>query len=189
MSAPSGYTKVGTVAYSDKGDYNNYDTYNRFNTVLYNGSTWVARHDGVTGVPPVEGNDWHCVARGFILVTDAVPIKNSTNPVQSGGVYDAVKNLNDSKQVKFRYVLEDQELEFEETPADSGIYIATLLNTDITSNTRAAVYFTDACIQAAQKAKMDIYTDTGRIIFRAKKEPTMTLVCDVVYQKEYVPEG
>ena len=184
MATPIGYTKVGTIAYSDKGAYNSFATYNKYNVVVYNGSSWVCKQDGVTGIIPVEGDNWHLMARGFILVIDPIPQAGSTNPVESGGVYTELSNLNASKQTKFRYVLPLQELAT--TDFDENTKRAQILNTDITSATRAEVYFTDACIAEARKAKIDVYTDTGRIVFQAKKIPSTTLVCDIIYDKEYV---
>lgn len=187
MSVPVGYIAVGTVGYTDKGDYDTYTTYNRFNTVLYNACTWVAKHDGVVGIPPEEGEHWHLMARGFTLVLDPIPINGSENPVMSGGVYTELKKLQDGKQVKFRYVLENQEINF-----ITNEFI--IINADITPTTHVQVYFRDNSIEAATRAKIDVFTDTGRIIFRAKKIPTqgtssVPLYCDIIYDKTYVANG
>lgn len=42
MAAPEGYTKLGNVGYADKGVYSADATYNKYNTVYHEGSTYVA---------------------------------------------------------------------------------------------------------------------------------------------------
>lgn len=101
MATPIGYTKIGTVAYTDKGAYDPYATYNKYNVVLYEASSWVCQQDGVQGITPVEGAQWHLVARGYNLQFDAVPTKNSQNVVRSGGIFDALADLNARKQDVF----------------------------------------------------------------------------------------
>ena len=64
MAAPTGYTLLGIVGYSPKGDYDATETYNRYDTVYYNDSTYYAKHDNITGVTPVAGNDWGFVCQG-----------------------------------------------------------------------------------------------------------------------------
>lgn len=66
MAIPEGYTKLGLVGYSDKGTYTAEATYNRYNVVLHNGSTYVALKDGLTGVEPSDDKvNWKYFARGF----------------------------------------------------------------------------------------------------------------------------
>lgn len=66
MSIPEGYTKLGLVGYSDKGEYSAEVTYNKYNVVLHEGSTYVALKDGLTGVTPAnDGVNWRYFARGF----------------------------------------------------------------------------------------------------------------------------
>ena len=66
MGAPQGYTALGLVGYTDKGTYLASATYNRYNVVLYNGSSYVAIKDGITGVTPSnDGVNWRLFANGF----------------------------------------------------------------------------------------------------------------------------
>lgn len=66
MPAPEGYTSLGVIGYTDKGTYAAGTTYNRFNVVLYNGSSYVAVKDGLTGVTPAnDGVNWRLFANGF----------------------------------------------------------------------------------------------------------------------------
>ena len=58
-------TSLGLVGIADKGTYNQDTTYNRGQFVLYNGSTWLALKDNLTGVEPTEGENWKYLARGF----------------------------------------------------------------------------------------------------------------------------
>lgn len=180
MAVPQGYIEIGTIGYTDLGAYNNYTTYNRFNVVTYQASSWVCRRDGVVGVPPTEGNDWHKMAQGFTLVMDDVPTNGSNNPVKSDGIYDALKVLTDGKEVKFRKVLKDQVLSF-----TTSQFVIT--DSDITEESHAIVYFDDDSLEAATRAKIDVFTDTNRIIFKAKKIPTSELVCDIIFDFVYEP--
>lgn len=66
MPAPEGYTSLGVIGYTDKGTYAAGTTYNKFNVVLYNGSSYVAVKDGLTGVTPAnDGVNWRLFANGF----------------------------------------------------------------------------------------------------------------------------
>lgn len=66
MPAPEGYTSLGVIGYTDKGTYAAGTTYNKFNVVLYNGSSYVAIKDGLTGVTPTnDGVNWRLFANGF----------------------------------------------------------------------------------------------------------------------------
>ena len=66
MPAPEGYTSLGVIGYTDKGTYAAGTTYNKFNVVLYNGSSYVAVKDGLTGVTPTnDGVNWRLFANGF----------------------------------------------------------------------------------------------------------------------------
>ena len=93
MAIPEGYTKLGLVGYSDKGTYTAEATYNRYNVVLYNGSTYVALKDGLTGVEPSDDKvNWKYFARGFeaedaaeIEVTDTYGVTDE-EPTSAGGL-------------------------------------------------------------------------------------------------------
>lgn len=66
MAAPEGYTPLAIVGYTDKGTYNAGTTYNKYNVVLYDGSSYVSIKDGVTGVTPSnDGVNWRTFANGF----------------------------------------------------------------------------------------------------------------------------
>lgn len=66
MAAPEGYTPLAIVGYTDKGTYSAGTTYNKYNVVLYDGSSYVAIKDGVTGVTPSnDGVNWRTFANGF----------------------------------------------------------------------------------------------------------------------------
>ena len=66
MGVPQGYTALGLVGYTDKGTYLASATYNRYNVVLYNGSSYVAIKDGITGITPSnDGVNWRLFANGF----------------------------------------------------------------------------------------------------------------------------
>ncbi|EXG84498.1 hypothetical protein K413DRAFT_1241 [Clostridium sp. ASBs410] len=56
---------LGTVGIADKGTYNASATYVTGNSVYYEGSTWTALKDNLTGIQPEEGENWKYLARGF----------------------------------------------------------------------------------------------------------------------------
>ena len=174
MATPSGYIAVGVVGYTSKGDYDNYTTYNRYNTVTYKNSTWVCNQDGTTGIAPVEGNIWHLMAQGYVLTLDSVPTLNSFNPVESNGIYNALKDLNDNKQTKFRTVLLNQELSFSGTDA-------VVTNLNIKESTHAYVYYASDSLAEVKKAKIEVTTEDGLIRFRAKSAPSSTITCDIIF--------
>lgn len=102
MSVPIGYTKVGTIAYTDKGDWDPYATYNKYNVVAYENSSYVCQQDEVIGIPPTSSTTiWHMVARGFSITYDDVPTAGSSNVVKSGGIYSSLQSLDNKKQDKF----------------------------------------------------------------------------------------
>lgn len=71
MAVPEGYTALGRLGYSDKGNYAAGTTYITGDVVYHNGSSYVARKDNLKGVTPVNGNDWKYLARGFAAETMA----------------------------------------------------------------------------------------------------------------------
>ena len=71
MAVPEGYSALGRLGYSDKGNYAAGTTYMTGDVVYHNGSSYVARKDNLKGVTPVNGNDWKYLARGFAAETMA----------------------------------------------------------------------------------------------------------------------
>ena len=69
MAAPEGYTKLGNVGYADKGVYSADATYNKYNTVYHEGSTYVALKDNLHGGTPADGANWRYMAKGFTAVS------------------------------------------------------------------------------------------------------------------------
>lgn len=66
MAAPEGYTPLAIVGYTDKGTYSAGTTYNKYNVLLYDGSSYVAIKDGLIGVTPSnDGVNWRTFANGF----------------------------------------------------------------------------------------------------------------------------
>lgn len=66
MAAPENYTELGLVGYTYEGSYEAAKTYNRYNCVECDGSTYVALKDNLTGVTPSnDGANWKYLARGF----------------------------------------------------------------------------------------------------------------------------
>ena len=87
MTAPEGYTKLGNVGYADKGVYSADATYNKYNTVYHEGSTYVALKDNLHGVTPADGANWRYMAKGFTEASaDAITV------IDTSGIIDGTKN-------------------------------------------------------------------------------------------------
>lgn len=59
MNAPTGYTALDLVGFTDKGTYNSSATYVKNDLVDYGQSKWQCLIDDTTNVTPVEGLNWH----------------------------------------------------------------------------------------------------------------------------------
>lgn len=87
MAAPEGYTKLGNVGYADKGVYSADATYNKYNAVYHDGSTYVALKDNLHGVTPADGANWRYMAKGFTEASaDAITV------IDTSGIIDGTKN-------------------------------------------------------------------------------------------------
>ena len=86
MAAPEGYTKLGNVGYADKGVYSADATYNKYNTVYHEGSTYVALKDNLHGVTPTNGENWRYMAKGFNEASaDGITV------IDTSGIIDGTK--------------------------------------------------------------------------------------------------
>ena len=86
MAAPEGYTKLGNVGYADKGVYSADATYNKYNVVYYEGSTYVALKDNLHGVTPANGENWRYMAKGFNEASaDGITV------IDTSGIIDGTK--------------------------------------------------------------------------------------------------
>ena len=86
MAAPEGYTKLGNVGYADKGIYSADATYNKYNVVYYEGSTYVALKDNLHGVTPSNGENWRYMAKGFNEASaDGITV------IDTSGIIDGTK--------------------------------------------------------------------------------------------------
>lgn len=87
MAAPEGYTKLGNVGYADKEVYSADATYNKYNVVYYEGSTYVALKDNLHGVTPTNGENWRYMAKGFNEASaDGITV------IDTSGIIDGTKN-------------------------------------------------------------------------------------------------
>lgn len=64
---PEGYTKLAVTGYSNMGnEYDPEKTYYKYNTVYYDGSTYVIIKDGIQGITPTnDGENYVFLAKGF----------------------------------------------------------------------------------------------------------------------------
>lgn len=58
MNVPSGYSEIGMIGYTDRGDYASNVTYVKNDLVHYSGGLWRCLIDDTTGVEPREGVNW-----------------------------------------------------------------------------------------------------------------------------------
>lgn len=79
MSVPSGYTKLGTIGYSDKGDYSSAITYSYMNVVHYNGNVYFSKQDNNTNNLPTNTSWWGVMIQGG--ATDMTGATSSTDGV------------------------------------------------------------------------------------------------------------
>lgn len=86
MAAPEGYTKLGNIGYADKGVYSADATYNKYNVVYHEGSTYVALKDNLHGVTPANGENWRYMAKGFNEASaDGITV------IDTSGIIDGTK--------------------------------------------------------------------------------------------------
>lgn len=165
MAAPEGYTKLGNVGYADKGVYSADATYNKYNVVYYEGSTYVALKDNLHGVTPANGENWRYMAKGFneasadgITVIDTSGIidgtKNKKTILQTflDKVGDFIINkavTNEALLLKLAdYVAKTDIVQTESTATDkvpSSAYLKQALGT-INSNLNKRVYYSNSVI-------------------------------------------
>ena len=87
MEIPADYEKLGRVGYVNRETYSATETYNRMDTVYYQGSTYVALADNLTGVSPDDsGTSWMYLARGF---------SNVEQPLGSKGIFIKSVSINE----------------------------------------------------------------------------------------------
>lgn len=66
MAIPEGYQFLAKLGIVYKGDYDERVTYNQYDAVYYNGSTYIALVDSQAGPPTADGVNWQYMAQGFL---------------------------------------------------------------------------------------------------------------------------
>lgn len=91
---------AGRIGFLIKGDYDASTTYNFLDIVFYNGNSYVAKKDGITGITPTEkGENWQLFAtggEGQKIDVDEELNEQSTNPVQNKAIYTEITSLKKS---------------------------------------------------------------------------------------------
>lgn len=90
MAIPEGYTFLAKLGIAYKGDYSEEETYEKFNAVYYNGSTFIALVDNPDGPPIADGANWQYMAQGFLSQV----ISNLTATDKNGVIGEAGKTVN-----------------------------------------------------------------------------------------------
>lgn len=65
MAAPEGYSALGKIGISYKGEYASSTAYERLDAVAHNGSTYLAIKDAPDGAPRDDKLNWIYLAKGF----------------------------------------------------------------------------------------------------------------------------
>lgn len=65
MVAPEGYSALGKIGISYKGEYASSTAYERLDAVAHNGSTYLAIKDAPDGAPRDDKVNWIYLAKGF----------------------------------------------------------------------------------------------------------------------------
>ena len=188
MAAPEGYTKLGNVGYADKGVYSADATYNKYNTVYHEGSTYVALKDNLHGVTPADGANWRYMAKGFTEASaDAITV------IDTSGIIDGTKNkktilqtfldkvgdfiinkavTNDALLLKLAdYVAKTDIVQVESTATNtvpSSAYLKKVKE-DINSNLSVRYDADTDCLQA-------LYNDNWTSVFLAGLNPARTWI-------------
>ena len=58
MNVPSGYSEIGMIGFTDRGDYASNATYVKNDLVHYSGGVWRCLIDDTSGIEPHEGLNW-----------------------------------------------------------------------------------------------------------------------------------
>lgn len=90
MAIPEGYTFLAKLGIAYKGDYSEAETYEKFNAVYYNGSTFIALVDNPDGQPIADGVNWQYMAQGFLSQL----ISSLTATDKNGVIGEAGKTVN-----------------------------------------------------------------------------------------------
>lgn len=114
---------LGTVAMEPKGEYNSSTYYEKLNTVLYNGSTYMAKQPS-QGITPSNTDYWQFVAGG-VKEEDIVDNLNSTatnKPLSA----NQGKNLNDKINGEINKL--NKNIKFHSVAASSATYVVEFAN-------------------------------------------------------------
>lgn len=84
MAIPEGYSFLAKIGVAYKGDYNERTTYNQYDAVYYDGSTYIALVDSPAGPPSADGSNWQYMAKGF--VGQIISNLSSLNATDKNGV-------------------------------------------------------------------------------------------------------
>lgn len=96
MAIPEGYSFLAKLGISYKGDYSETDTYEQFNAVYYNGSTYIALVDSPAGPPTADGANWQYMAQGFLSqVISSLTATDKNGVIGEAGATVNAQNLID----------------------------------------------------------------------------------------------
>lgn len=93
MAIPEGYQFLAKLGIVYKGDYDESATYNQYDSVYYNGSTYIALVDSPAGPPSADGTKWQYMAKGFVdQIISSLSDLNATD--KNGVIGEAGANVN-----------------------------------------------------------------------------------------------
>ena len=94
MGAPEGYVALDLVGFTDKGDYDAAATYMINDLVHLNNDVWCCLKDGLTGIAPVQGEDWKIFIKGTTTAEGVTAVDTSGLVGGSGEVVIAQELLD-----------------------------------------------------------------------------------------------
>lgn len=96
MAIPEGYQFLAKLGIVYKGDYDERVTYNQYDAVYYNGSTYIALVDSPVGPPTADEANWQYMAQGFLSqVISSLTATDKNGVIGEAGATVNAQNLID----------------------------------------------------------------------------------------------
>ena len=96
MAIPEGYQFLAKLGIVYKEDYDESVTYNQYDAVYYNGSTYIALVDSPVGPPTADGANWQYMAQGFLSqVISSLTATDKNGVIGEAGATVNAQNLID----------------------------------------------------------------------------------------------
>lgn len=94
MGAPEGYVALDLVGFTDKGDYNANTVYMKNDLVHHLNDVWCSLKDNMSGIAPVQGENWKVFVRGANTANSMTAVDTSGLVGEPGRVVIAQELLD-----------------------------------------------------------------------------------------------